>query len=164
MQIAEDYGINNASWLNVSGFLIPKGPCGNASLTETTPERCNSLCKGFPGSEILRRNDGAWEKQAAKAYADHEALRNENLPVSLADTRNHHPPDAEKGADPEQAAEIARVVNRSCRRADQEKQKCLDGSDPRDARKGLRAEESGLVEGLILSVRVDDSPVSSRRD
>jgi len=62
--------------------------------------------------------------------------------------------DDEEGADQDQYAEVACVVDWAGKRADKDEQEGLYGADPGDVGGGRGIEEAGFVVGLVDTLRV----------
>lgn len=95
-------------------------------------------------------------KQQSIANAHADPLRQEHLPVGLADGRGEDAQDLEDGPRQEDGAEVARVRQPAGDGADEEEQEDLHGADPGDG--GGRGGEGGDVVGLEDAEGVDEAP------
>lgn len=100
-------------------------------------------------AEVRAQNGDGGDEQRARADADAERLREEDLPVRRAQGEHHLPEHEHEGAEQQELAEVARVVDGACQRADFEEEEGLNAADPGDAGGGGGGEECGLVVGLV---------------
>lgn len=100
-------------------------------------------------AEVRAQDGDGGDEQRARADADAERLREKDLPVRRAQGEHHLPEDEHEGAEQQELAEVARVVDGACQRADFEEEEGLDAADPGDAGGRGGGEKCGFVVCLV---------------
>lgn len=100
-------------------------------------------------AEVGAEDGDGGDEEGAGADADAERLRKEDLPVGSAQGEHHLPEDEHEGAEEEEFAEVAGVVDGAGQGAHFEEEESLDAADPGDAGGGGGGEECGFVVGLV---------------
>lgn len=100
-------------------------------------------------AEVGAEDGDGGDEQRARADADAEGLREEDLPVRGTQREHHLPEDEHEGAEQQEFAEVARVVDGAGQGADFEEEERLDAANPGDAGGGGGGEERGFVIGLV---------------
>jgi len=106
----------------------------------------------------LGHNDYAWEKKEAVSCSNQEALRNENLPIALAETGHHHAECCEERADIHNGAQVTHITQRAGDDTNKKEQATLRGADPGNIGTRGGAQQACFIVLLIDPIAIHNPP------
>lgn len=134
-----------------------------ALLTDTATASADTDGKGTVLLKVGGYDGNAGYEHHACAEADADALSEEGLVVLVHQASHHRAENDEKRSDAEEGAGVTSIENGPREYADEKEQEALNGADPRDGRRRVRAKKVDLIKGLVRPKGVDDSPECESR-
>ena len=127
-------------------------------LTETAAAGADTDSKGTVLAKVGGHDGDAGYEHHACTDAEAETLSEEYLVVMLRQAGHHHAEDDEKRSHAEEGAGVTSIENGPREYADEKEQGGLNGANPRDGRRRVRAKQVNLIKSLVRAKGVNDAP------